>query len=151
MLEMRPVPAHPGYYVTNAGQVWSTHYWRKGGGVRGRWLTPQVGARGYLTLRLKVEDGRQRTRPVHALVAEAFLGPRPDGLQVRHLNGDRTDARVSNLAYGTQSENMLDAVRHGTHPQARKTHCPKNHPYDEVNTYINPANGQRMCRTCRRA
>lgn len=31
---------------------------------------------------------------------------------------------------------------------ARKTHCPQNHPYDEVNTYVH--NGHRYCRTCNR-
>lgn len=142
MIQMRAVPGHPGYYITDSGRLWSTLPWR---GLRGRWMAPQAGKRGYLTVRIQ-----GRTRTIHSLVAEAFIGPRPEGQQVRHLNGDRHDARLSNLAYGTQSENNLDSVRHGTHPQTRKTHCPYGHPYDEVNTYINPAKGQRMCRTCRR-
>jgi hypothetical protein len=146
MIRMRPVPGFPGYYVTDAGRVWSTLPWR---GRRGRWVKNQKGGRGYWTVR--ISDGtRQWTKSVHLLVAAAFFGPRPEGQQVRHLNGDRLDCRLSNLAYGTQSENARDSVRHGTHHQIRKTHCPYGHPYDEVNTYINPANGQRMCRTCRR-
>jgi hypothetical protein len=34
---------------------------------------------------------------------------------------------------------------------ARKTHCPKNHPYDADNTYVTPSSGKRVCRTCKRA
>lgn len=49
---------------------------------------------------------------VHVLVAEAFLGPRPEGLEVRHLNGHRDDARASNLAWGTRAENVADAAAH---------------------------------------
>lgn len=147
---MRPIPEHPGYYVTGDGRVWSTHYYRRGG-TRGQWVKPQVGGRGYPIMRIKGEGGRQRTVSVHALVAAAFLGARPEGLEVRHLNGNRLDSRRENLAYGTSSENHMDMVRHGRHPNARKTHCPRGHPYDGVNTYINPAKGQRMCRTCRRA
>jgi hypothetical protein len=30
------------------------------------------------------------------------------------------------------------------------TACPNGHAYDETNTYVNPANGWRTCRTCRR-
>lgn len=81
-------------------------------------------SRGHMYVDLKV-DAKCSSRSVHGLVAAAFLGPRPDGLQIRHLNGIPSDCRLVNLAYGTQSENMLDSVRHGTHFQARKTHCPQ--------------------------
>jgi hypothetical protein len=35
-------------------------------------------------------------------------------------------------------------------PNASKDHCPRQHPYDEVNTYLRP-NGGRGCKACRRA
>lgn len=35
------------------------------------------------------------------------------------------------------------------HAQAKKTHCPQGHPYDEENTYVTPS-GSRQCKTCRR-
>lgn len=57
---------------------------------------------------------RGRKRYFHDMVAEAFLGPRPDGLDVCHLNGIRWDNRVANLRYGTRKENVADARRHGT-------------------------------------
>jgi hypothetical protein len=73
-------------------------------------LRPGIASSGYPTVAL----GRGRTRTVHSLVAEAFIGPRPHGMEVRHINGVRTDPRRVNLCYGTRSENILDAVAHGT-------------------------------------
>lgn len=52
---------------------------------------------------------------VHSLVLAAFVGPRPEGQVGRHLDDNRDDNRLVNLAYGTQSDNMLDSVRNGTH------------------------------------
>jgi hypothetical protein len=94
-------------------------------------------------------NNRMKRVCVHILVLEAFVGTRPDGHEARHLDGDQTRSELENLAWGTKSENNYDRVRHGTHPQAVKTHCPSGHPYSEDNTYIHPT-GQRVCRTCRR-
>ncbi|MDX3713446.1 HNH endonuclease signature motif containing protein [Streptomyces europaeiscabiei] len=86
---------------------------------------------------------------MHQIVAAAFLGPRPDGHDVRHLDGNPLNSALSNLSYGTRSENELDKARHGTNPNARKTHCPQGHPYDEANTYR--LGRHRTCRTCANA
>lgn len=70
---------------------------------------------GYLRVKLVYVGGRQRNRLVHLLVASAFLGPAPaPGMQVRHRNNLRTDARLSNLAWGTRAENHADKVAAGT-------------------------------------
>lgn len=63
---------------------------------------------GYLSYTF--EDGRDHRSTIraHVLVAELFISPRPKGLVVRHLNGDRTDNHFSNLAYGTHKENIDD-------------------------------------------
>lgn len=54
------------------------------------------------------------TRHVHELVALAFLGPPPSAEhEVRHLDGDRTNNRPSNLVYGTAKENAADREAHG--------------------------------------
>jgi hypothetical protein len=50
---------------------------------------------------------------VHRLVLEAFIGPRPEGMQCRHLDGDPTNNRPANLRWGTPAENGADAVRLG--------------------------------------
>lgn len=97
-------------------------------------------------------DGR--TYRVHQLVARAFLGPQPPGHDVRHLDCDRENNALSNLAYGTKAQNMADSVAHGIAGQAAKTHCKRGHAFDETNThwYRNPRSGrqQRICRSCTR-
>lgn len=116
------------------------------------------GKTGHIKAQSKQSDGRlqvglwldNRTIPyrVHRLIALTFHGPRPEGLEIRHLNGDMHDNRACNLRYGTHSENEQDKVQHGTHHHARKTHCKQGHPFDAANTYINPGSGQRVCRVC---
>lgn len=62
---------------------------------------------------VQVYLGRDYRYSVHVLVAEAFIGPRPEGMDVRHLNGNPRDNRVTNLAYGTRSDNVRDCYRYG--------------------------------------
>lgn len=33
-------------------------------------------------------------------------------------------------------------------PMALRTHCPRDHAYDEANTYVSPRTGRRSCRKC---
>src|SRR5690606_38480338 len=86
----------------------------------------------------------------HVLVAEAFIGPRPEGAECLHGDGDHTNNMVSNLRWGTKSENQLDSVRHGTHHQANKTHCPRGHELVEGNLARRKL-PYRQCLTCERA
>jgi hypothetical protein len=145
--EWRPIGEAPGYEVSDQGRVRS---WKKfGGGPLPRIVKPHDTA-GYWAVGLYTPSGRV-PRTIHALVAEAFIGPRPEGMEVRHLDGDRRNNVPTNLRYGTRAENARDAVEHGTHRETRKTHCPKGHPYDEENTYF-PVAGRawRACRECSR-
>jgi len=69
-----------------------------------------------------------------------------------HNNGDKDNNRLSNLRWDTPSSNSLDLVRHGTHNQARKTHCPRGHRLEAPNlkaSYL--ASGRRGCLSCHRA
>jgi hypothetical protein len=63
-------------------------------------------------------------RYVHALVLEAFVGPRPEGFDACHNNGNKTDNRLENLRWDTKSANSLDKRRHGTMLRGEKH--PKN-------------------------
>ena len=142
--EWRAVPGYDGQYeVSDLGQVRSfkTGKWR----ALRQSLNPQGYPMAYLS-----KDAQRWCVPIHQLVAFVFYGPRPVDREVRHLDGVRTNNALSNLAYGTRSENTYDAIAHGTHPQARKTHCPQGHAYDEDNTYVSPRGG-RGCAECRRA
>ena len=50
----------------------------------------------------------------HLLVLLAFVGPIPEGKETRHLDGNKLNARLDNLCYGTPKENSSDQRRHGT-------------------------------------
>lgn len=52
-----------------------------------------------------------KTVYVHAIVARAFYGERPNGYEIRHLNCNNYDNRVENIAYGSRRENSLDVWR----------------------------------------
>lgn len=101
----------PGYEITRDGRVFSiSHDWR-GYGRREMAATPN--SHGYPSVRLTI-DGKRRRSPVHRLVAQTFLGPRPSSAhEVRHLDGDRTNNAVENLAWGTRQQNAADRERHG--------------------------------------
>lgn len=147
--EWRAIPGQEGRYeVSDQGRVRSLD--RPGTNRRGptmlqgRLLNGSVDRQGYRTATVG------RPRKVHQLVLEAFVGPRPDGLVVRHLNGNKDDNRLENLRYGTVAENNQDLVDHGTHFQASKTHCPQGHEYTPENVYVcqRPCGEYRKCRTC---
>lgn len=104
------IPDFTDYEVHSDGTVWSMTNWR---GYGKRRLRPVLGKSDYLKVRLVSPDGRRVNRAVHRLVAGAFLGERPDGCEIRHLNGDKHDNRAANLAWGTAKENAKDRDRHG--------------------------------------
>lgn len=79
---------------------------------RGKVLKAQRMKNGYYEVNLR--DGSSRKhRTVHSLVAQAFLGERPAGQDVMHINGDRSDNRLENLRYGTRADNLRSTYSYG--------------------------------------
>ena len=72
----------------------------------------QSAVHGYLKVSLTI-DGGELTRTVHTLVARAFLGERPLGMQVDHLDCNKRNNRPSNLQYVTAAENSRRAASNG--------------------------------------
>lgn len=96
--------------------------------------------------------GCARNVRVHRLVLETFVGPCPDKHEGCHNDGNRTNNALSNLRWDTRSANMRDAVKHGTHPYASRSHCKRGHALKGAN--LIPAklkNGQRECWSCAKA
>jgi hypothetical protein len=147
--QWRPVVGYEGLYeVSDLGRVRSTRRRGAVGGIAKQFVSNR---NGYWVVNLHRPGGHAH-RTVHGMVMESFVGPRPAGMDIRHLDGNPQNARLSNLAYGTRSENNLDKRLHGTDHNVRKTHCPQGHPYDEQNTYVLPSRpSARYCRTCQRA
>lgn len=107
------------YKVSNQGRVKSIerlivdsagHQYTLPGGIRAL----SKNRRGYYKVSL-YRHNIERTREVHKLVIEAFKGPCPEGCEVRHKDGCRTNNKPSNLAYGTPEQNQADRKRHGTY------------------------------------
>lgn len=109
-MNMRRIPSVIGYSATQDGQIYSHHRFE---------LFPlkQTGhTQGYRQVNLKTDKGF-RTRMVHLLVLEAWVGPRPEGMVTNHKNGDKTDNRLENLEYVTQTENMKHSYATGLSPK----------------------------------
>ena len=86
-----------------------------GGGVRnritGRLLKPEISRTGHLRVQLYVRPGHAKHFQVHRLVARAFIGK--SDLDVLHWDDVPGNNHVSNLRYGTDSENWHDSARNG--------------------------------------
>jgi hypothetical protein len=93
------VQRFPGYFVSNLGNV---------RGLRVGRMKLWLDASGYPRIR-----ARGTSAGVHRLVAEAFLGPCPDGFEVGHKDHDRTNARLSNLEYLTHADNVKASAAAG--------------------------------------
>jgi hypothetical protein len=152
----RPIPGHSGYEVSDLGRVRSIDRavikMTRGRPVphrlKGRVLKPGTTGRGYLMVVL----GHGGATYVHHLVLQAFVGPRPDGHEAAHGDGNRTNNRLVNLRWATPKENAADRYRHGTvmfgsrHPLGARTHCKRGHSLDDARR----ARGRRECRGCER-
>jgi HNH endonuclease len=106
-----------------------------------------VSGHGRVSIRL---DGDKKPSHlyVHSLVLGAFVGIRPTpSHQCRHLDGNPQNNVLSNLKWGTASEQRLDDVAHGKSVQANKVVCSRGHKLTP--RYDRP--GQRRCQTCDRA
>lgn len=107
-----PVPNHDGYEVSSFGRVRS---YLISNSSRRRAVPKILKAsltHGYPCVQLK---GSLVRRQVHLYVLEAFVGSKPAWADsARHLDGNRTNNRVENLAWGTHEEQWRDKDRHGT-------------------------------------
>ena len=99
------------YQVSNLGNVRSMP--RKGVGKNHLCKSAHTGQGGYGRMVL-IKDGKRHYKMVHAMVLESFLCLRPVGALARHLDGDRTNNSLTNLAWGTAKENQADRKVHGT-------------------------------------
>jgi NUMOD4 motif. len=100
--EWRPTH-HPDYDVSNLGRVRS----RARGTIQ--ILKPGRSSSGYWS----VSFGRNNSQSTHVLVAAAFIGPCPEGQEVRHKDDNRANPISSNLEYGTRKENIADMIKRG--------------------------------------
>jgi hypothetical protein len=90
------------YQVSNHGRIQSK--------ASGDWkeMTLTIKDTGYPNASLR-HDGKQKKVTIHILVAMLFLGERPDGLVINHIDGNKLNNCVWNLEYVTAAENNRHA------------------------------------------
>lgn len=118
-----PVVGYEDFYrISDQGRIWSN--W-----TGGRFLKPAPASGNskmrYLGVTLCLGDGSRKTRLLHELVLEAFVGARPAGQVGRHGPGGHLDNRLVNLCWGTYVENEEDKLRDGTRSRGETQHLAK--------------------------
>jgi hypothetical protein len=106
------------YYISEDGQVFNKR-------TKGyRQVILGIGRDGYNKVGLFHKGIRTYYR-VHRLVAECYL-PNPNQYpQVNHINGIKTDNRLENLEWATQSQNIIHGYKNGLIPSGEKSHRSK--------------------------
>jgi hypothetical protein len=109
----------------------------------GCWLwTAAVNRNGYGVFGLK-----RRIRLAHCASYEMHRGQIPEGLELDHLCRVPCCVNPDHLEAVTHRVNIL---RGNTRSYIRVTHCPRGHPYDEVNAYrFFVGDGRELARNCR--
>lgn len=99
----KPIPNFPGYTVDVNGNVYSKRL--------GTPLKPRI-SHGYKNVGL-YKNNKRCSVAVHKLVLDVFVGLCPDGMECRHLDGNKKNNNINNLKWGTRRENAADRILHG--------------------------------------
>ena len=107
MTKRKPIPDFSGYEIDIDGNIFSFQRYPEG-----KQMKTSAGNHGYPVVALK-KGNKMHWKLVHRLVLETFVGNCPKTMEARHLDGVRTNCKLSNLAWGTHEENDKDKVIHG--------------------------------------
>lgn len=131
-MEWREIPTLKGFWVSADGEVKDSD---------GNMVELKENQNGYKIIQIRML--------VHRAVLMAFDGPPLEGKNItRHLDGDRTNNKITNLKWGTQKENMADAMEHGTHvcksPRQRSWYTSKLTEEQVIEIKTRAANGSEL-------
>ena len=123
------IEGYTNYLIYKDGRIWSKK--------SNKYLKPCLNGRGYLRHCLYNDNGKIKTRPVHRLVALAYI-PNPENrVEIDHINREKTDNRVENLAWATSSENNVNTAVYKTNKLGIKniSKLPDNNYIIRINRY----------------
>lgn len=101
MIILKPHPFRKNVYVTKDGQVFQE-------------CPSYKEDFGYTVITIRTGKSSRKVRR-HTIIAEITHGPCPPGLVCRHIDDNPANDTPDNLVWGTQAQNMQDAVNNGTH------------------------------------
>lgn len=112
--QWKPVVGYDGIYeISDLGRV--KRIGKCTASPKERILKTRIGPDGYCVAFLSYSC-KVKAKRIHAIVLEAFIGPRPLGMQANHKNGIKTDNQPKNLEWVTLRENIAHATRNGLVP-----------------------------------
>lgn len=106
---LKQCPIEPRLFVSPFGRIYQVR--EDSSGTVIRLMRPKLNGDKYHDITIQLNQKRKIYK-VHRLVAATFLGGDLPGMEVRHLDGIRTNNQVSNLAWGTAKENAADRDGH---------------------------------------
>lgn len=105
----KPIPRYEGWYsASNLGNVRRD---KASPGTRVHILKNTLTGLYYMIWLYK--NAQKKHILVHHIIAETFLGERPKGLVINHIDGNKLNNSIDNLEYVTYSQNMKHAIRTG--------------------------------------
>ena len=119
---LKKINNYPKYLIEKEGKVWSTK--------TNKYLKSFLRT-GYPSVWLSNKTGYKYKR-IHRLILETFIGPCPNNMMCRHLDGNRLNCNLSNLKWGTMSENQIDRGVHGTSNLGKSYNQGSAHPSSKL-------------------
>ena len=111
-MRWKPIPSYEGHYeISDTGLCRSLKTYHFNRADKERLLTPNITRCGYVTYGLCLPNKERKFINAHRVAWEVFNSLIPEGLQINHKNGIKTDNRLCNLEVVTMSENMTHRYR----------------------------------------
>lgn len=105
------------YCISNSGDVYKI---KTDGTINIKKST--INNRGYKLINLWDLGGNKKSFSIHRLVLMVFSGEPKDKTKniARHLNDDKLDNRIENLAWGSSKDNCSDAIKNNKNAKGEK-------------------------------